>query len=1452
MATKNLVPRADGEGKLGLKQAGNDRRWSEVNAVSGSFSHAKIDVLVNTDGSPLFVAGTNITINPEEGPSGYQYKISSTASGGAVDADKIIEGDTSVEAIDTGSDGHIVFKTDNNERWHIEQLGHIVPQADAAYNIGESSKKVNSIHLSDANGIIFASGNITADTSTKRLKYTHSTVDNVLPLTKVVRAATTSELTGFTYNAGVFTEDSSSGALTLDTNVVLVDGDRVLVKNQATSAQNGIYVVANVDGSSAVTLSRANDFATSQSFANIIVNVREGSSNGGNLYHSLLASNGDSVIGTTNQLWAQINNEGITFGSLIDINADLEDTDKFIVDDGGNGTTRESQLLRLKKYIFSAISGDATATVGGDLTIATGAVDNSMLDNSSLTFSDGTNSSAVDLGGTLTIQGTANEVEVVESSGTFTVGLPATTTITTSLSVPTIKLTGQNADLALNSKRITNLGAPQELTDAATKAYVDSVAQGLTINNAVRAATTEPLTLATDFEDGDPLDGITLATGDRILIKDQTTASENGIYIVQASGAPLRAADMAAASSAAGVFMFVQEGTDNGDKGFVCTSDSGSDVVGTNDLTFTQFSGAGQITAGKGLVLNGSAFDVKLASAGGLEIPNNELQISANGVTNAMLAGSISDSKLNQITAANKVALNSLDIDGGIQLVALDDADLFIVDDGANGTNKKMAASELKSYVLPGITGDATVNASGVLTIEPGAVEAGMLNNNIISGQVAIDTVDGASDFLLIHDGSAAGSEPAIKKVSVDSVISGLSVDNVDITDKAELTVSATDDALLISDVSDSGTNKKITAANLVTHQNLMSVVKVGNDTATTIERNSLVLLADGATSFNLTLSTTGAVEGDRIQIKADNVANYFAAKRISIDGVLYETSLFLNQGLEFVFITSSWVNNQKFEVVNESITTSTISLASSSVGGKQTKRHIVKAATNNVDIFLPSTSTINSLYLEDTTFEFFVGSSTIETITFACADQIILSNYGASNTTVTQKIINPQHFTTIIVTIRDTDGAGDFKYTIEYVEKNPEQVTELPESPSNESLLVYSGTNWVSSKLQNVNVADNADIALTKLQNVNPMRILGHVDGGDFTDAADSISQVKVYKSVTDLQTDVANADIGENSSLLTGDAIIDFINASASTSTVSSSPTYTYFNFTPSTSPGTVYEIQQSDFDGNGLASIVIKNSRPRNIGYDGTVKNYLMDSYVFNYVWEGTSGYNSTMGIELPRATPSEYRDTFNNTIKIYIISTLDYNGVYSAYKYSHIPPLIKTYPNKEENFFWQQDSLIPRFEEYKLDVSLLNGNETDLANVRSSMPNYSATGNYNNFMFYSSVINNGVEFYDTSKFYRYLSDADDGTLNANTINNYYKLRGIFDTRPSPTSFMAPYLGYHMNQNLAKSDAGSKCLLVTLKKVQENISSITSNNIKYQTRGYYWKIENTGIVEIPADIV
>jgi hypothetical protein len=161
----------------------------------------------------------------------------------------------------------------------------------------------------------------------------------------------------------------------------------------------------------------------------------------------------------------------------------------------------------------------------------------------------------------------------------------------------------------VNTSRITSVTDPSGAQDAATKAYVDAVKTGLDVKDSVRVATTANVTIADDLDAGDAIDGITLVAGDRVLVKDQSTASQNGIYVSHAT-TPFRATDFDADSEVtAGAFMFVEEGSTNADSGWVLTTDDDI-TVGSTSMAFTQFSGAGQVTAGAGMTKSGNTLNV--------------------------------------------------------------------------------------------------------------------------------------------------------------------------------------------------------------------------------------------------------------------------------------------------------------------------------------------------------------------------------------------------------------------------------------------------------------------------------------------------------------------------------------------------------------------------------------------------------------------------------------------------------------------------------------------------------------------------------------------------------------------------------------------------------------------------------------------------------------------------
>lgn len=188
------------------------------------------------------------------------------------------------------------------------------------------------------------------------------------------------------------------------------------------------------------------------------------------------------------------------------------------------------------------------------------------------------------------------------------------------------KLASPVSSFAFNSQKITGLADPTSAQDAATKAYVDAARSGLDVKASVRAATTANITLSGT----QTIDGISVIAGNRILVKDQITSSANGIYDV-AAGAWSRSSDAdISAEVTTGMFTFVSEGTVNADSGYVLTTDD-TITLGSTSLTFVQFSGAGQITAGAGLTKSGNTIDV-IGTAGRITVNANDVDIASTYV----------------------------------------------------------------------------------------------------------------------------------------------------------------------------------------------------------------------------------------------------------------------------------------------------------------------------------------------------------------------------------------------------------------------------------------------------------------------------------------------------------------------------------------------------------------------------------------------------------------------------------------------------------------------------------------------------------------------------------------------------------------------------------------------------------------------------------------------------
>jgi len=388
--------------------------------------------------------------------------------------------------------------------------------------------------------------------------------------------------------------------------------------------------------------------------------------------------------------------------------------------------------------------------------------------------------------------------------------------------------------LAAADIETTLTGSSSKLARAdAIKSYIDNVAAGIHWKDSVKCTTTANITLSGE----QTLDGIT-TSGSRVLVKDQTDASQNGIY-VSASGAWSRASDMDESAEFAGAAVFVREGTINADVGYVCTNDS-DPVVGTDDIEFTQFTGAATLTAGDGLTKTGNTFDVNVDDSS-IEIAADALQVKNLGITDGMLAGGISNAKLSNSTISGVALggnLNSLSVVTGSALsmtgfngaaavsdlsVQVDDSSIEVSSNALQVknlgiTNAKLAGSITADKLATGgalddnagalevQVDDSTIEIDGVsnnLRIKDSGVTNAKLANSTISGVAlgsnlnALSVVSGSALSMTSYNGSAARSDLSVQvdDSSIEINTNALRIKDLGVTN-AKLAGSITADKL--------------------------------------------------------------------------------------------------------------------------------------------------------------------------------------------------------------------------------------------------------------------------------------------------------------------------------------------------------------------------------------------------------------------------------------------------------------------------------------------------------------------------------------------------------------------------------------------------------------------------------------------------------------------------------
>jgi hypothetical protein len=261
--------------------------------------------------------------------------------------------------------------------------------------------------------------------------------------------------------------------------------------------------------------------------------------------------------------------------------------------------------------------------------------------------------------------------------------LTSASTARTNLGLGTIATQNAN-NVSISGGSVTGLGDPSVSSEAATKNYVDQAVAGLRTRIIAEAATTANIDLTADLQNGDTLDGVTLVTGDRVLVKNQTDATANGLYIVVASGTASRDPQFDTIAELSGQMIVVNQGTANDNKIFLCTTDSNA-TIGVSNITYTQVTPAnvGTVTS-VGVADSGSS---EFTVANSPITSSGTITLEVNAIDNSKITGLGTAATLNVGTSANNV----VQLDGSAKLPAVDGSQLTNIDAASPGFAIAMA-----------------------------------------------------------------------------------------------------------------------------------------------------------------------------------------------------------------------------------------------------------------------------------------------------------------------------------------------------------------------------------------------------------------------------------------------------------------------------------------------------------------------------------------------------------------------------------------------------------------------------------------------------------------------------------------------------------------------------------------------------------------------------------------
>ena len=599
-----------------------------------------------------------------------------TASSGS-----LVDGDTSV--IVDGTADTVTFATGGTDRWVIDASGHFVPAADSSYNLGASGTEIAAAFIDTVN--VSTSADLLGQAP---VRYYDADSSNFIafaaPATVAADVTFTLPAADGTANQVLTTDGAGTLSWTEASTNDITDGDTSVSVDGTTDIIN-----FETNGTDQWQINAAGDFLpqnATQDIGSAGTPVQDVFA--GNLTGTLLTASQTNVTGVgtlTTGTWnadiiaplyggTGLDGSGAANGELL-IGNGSGYTLATLTAGQSVGITNAAGSITLAADFAQAAATSAAANAGvasfdsADFTVdAAGFVAIAGTAAAASFLADDSNS-AVPAAGQLVISGdtgisttaTGNTIEIdlddtavtaaaygaADTIATFTVDQQGRLTAAADIAVAILhdavtdfdagvqtntldSMAAPVASVSMNSQLLTDVLDPVNDQDAATKIYVDTVAQGLDAKESARAATTANITLSGT----QTVDGVALVAGDRILVKNQTTQSENGIYDV-AAGAWARSGDADTWDELVSAFIFVSEGTTNADNGFVMTADAGG-TLGTTAVVWTQFSGAGSVIAGAGLTKSGNQIDA-VGTANRILVNADDIDISPNYVGQASI-----------------------------------------------------------------------------------------------------------------------------------------------------------------------------------------------------------------------------------------------------------------------------------------------------------------------------------------------------------------------------------------------------------------------------------------------------------------------------------------------------------------------------------------------------------------------------------------------------------------------------------------------------------------------------------------------------------------------------------------------------------------------------------------------------------------------------------------------